>query len=71
MSFNDDWGESWRDESVVSEINVNTLSGAISYVFGLSDQAYVAICNTLCDYESVSDELENALCHVLKVKSLC
>lgn len=37
VSFNDDWGESWRDESVVSEINVNTLSGAISYVFDLSD----------------------------------
>lgn len=31
------WRESWRDESVVSEINVNILSGAISYVFDLSD----------------------------------
>lgn len=72
VSFSDDWDKSWRDESVVSETDVNTVkSGAISFVFDLCDQTFVTIYNTLYDYESVSGELENALCHVLKVMSLC
>lgn len=65
------WRESWRDESVISKINVNILSGAISYVFDLIRLMWPSETHYICDYESVSDELENALCHVLKVMSLC